>query len=288
MTKELISMARKPDIFDEIILYLKENQNADFSLTEETRNALFSAPPQKTIPVQQTAMPTSPAPAPAVSMPNMPPPVIPVPVATPAAAPAPQLRPFADVSNMDWDTLRQTAMQCGGCELCKTRNSVVFGEGPQNARLMFIGEGPGADEDAQGRPFVGKAGELLTRMITAMGFDRWNEVYIANIVKCRPPGNRNPLPAEADICKQYLLRQIELLKPEVIVLLGAVPLLYLFNLKGVTKLRGQWLDWNGIPVMPTLHPAFLLRDPRQKIPVWQDLQQVMKVFGKTPPPPRKA
>lgn len=273
-------MARKPDIFDEIILYLKENQNADFSLTEETRNALFSAPPQKTIPVQQTAMPTSPAPAPAVSMPNMPPPVIPVPVATPAAAPAPQLRPFADVSNMDWDTLRQTAMQCGGCELCKTRNSVVFGEGPLNARLMFIGEGPGADEDAQGRPFVGKAGELLTRMITAMGFDRWNEVYIANIVKCRPPGNRVPEPDEAAACIGYLKQQIRIVQPEVIVLLGGTALSFLLREKAsISKMRGNWIDFEGIPVMPTFHPAYLLRQESAKREAWNDLQKVMKALG---------
>ena len=281
-------MARKPDIFDEIILYLKENRNADFSLSDETRKELFSTPAPRTAPVQAAApvqpiieqpvpiqtpvQPVIAQPAPAVQMQATPPP------------PA-QVRPFADVTNMDWAMLKQTAMQCAGCELCKTRTNVVFGEGPQDADLMFIGEGPGADEDAQGRPFVGKAGELLTRMITAMNFDRASEVYIANIVKCRPPGNRNPLPEEAELCKQYLLRQIELVKPKVIVLLGAVPLFYLFKLKGVTKLRGQWLDWNGIPVMPTLHPAFLLRDPRQKIPVWQDMKQVMKVFGKTPPAP---
>ena len=281
-------MARKPDIFDEIILYLKENRNADFSLSDETRKELFSTPAPRTAPIQ-TAAPVQPVmeqpvpvqtpvqpviaqPAPAVQMPAAPPP------------PA-QVRPFADVTNMDWAMLKQTAMQCAGCELCKTRTNVVFGEGPQDADLMFIGEGPGADEDAQGRPFVGKAGELLSRLIMAMDFDRASEVYIANIVKCRPPGNRNPLPEEAELCKQYLLRQIELVKPKVIVLLGAVPLFYLFKLKGVTKLRGQWLDWNGIPVMPTLHPAFLLRDPRQKIPVWQDMKQVMKVFGKTPPTP---
>lgn len=281
-------MARKPDIFDEIILYLKENGNADFSLSEETRKDLFSNPPPRTAPVQAAApvQPIIEQPVPVQT------PVQPV-IAQPAqavqmqAAPPPpaQVRPFADVTNMDWAMLKQTAMQCAGCELCKTRTNVVFGEGPQDADLMFIGEGPGADEDAQGRPFVGKAGELLTRIITAMNFDRASEVYIANIVKCRPPGNRNPLPEEAELCKQYLLRQIELVKPKVIVLLGAVPLFYLFKLKGVTKLRGQWLDWNGIPVMPTLHPAFLLRDPRQKIPVWQDMKQVMKVFGKTPPAP---
>ena len=273
-------MARKPDIFDEIILYLKENRNADFSLSDETRKELFSNPPPRTAPVQPVTPVQNIAPVQNVA------PVQPVtpPVQMQAPPPA-QVHPFADVTNMDWDMLKQTAMQCAGCELCKTRTNVVFGEGPQDADLMFIGEGPGADEDAQGRPFVGKAGELLSRLIMAMDFDRASEVYIANIVKCRPPGNRNPLPEEAEICKQYLLRQIELVKPKVIVLLGAVPLFYLFKLKGVTKLRGQWLDWNGIPVMPTLHPAFLLRDPRQKIPVWQDMKQVMKVFGKTPPTP---
>ena len=281
-------MARKPDIFDEIILYLKENGNADFSLSEETRKDLFSNPPPRTAPVQAAApvQPIIEQPVP-VQTPVQPVIAQPAPAVQMQAAPPPpaQVRPFADVTNMDWAMLKQTAMQCAGCELCKTRTNVVFGEGPQDADLMFIGEGPGADEDAQGRPFVGKAGELLTRIITAMNFDRASEVYIANIVKCRPPGNRNPLPEEAELCKQYLLRQIELVKPKVIVLLGAVPLFYLFKLKGVTKLRGQWLDWNGIPVMPTLHPAFLLRDPRQKIPVWQDMKQVMKVFGKTPPAP---
>ena len=283
-------MARKPDIFDEIILYLKENRNADFSLSDETRKDLFSNPPPRTAPVQ-TAAPVQPMMEQPVPTPVQPVIATPTPAVPMQAAPPPaQVRPFADVTNMDWDMLKQTAMRCAGCELCKTRTNVVFGEGPQDADLMFIGEGPGADEDAQGRPFVGKAGELLTRMIMAMNFDRASEVYIANIVKCRPPGNRNPLPEEAELCKQYLLRQIELVKPKVIVLLGAVPLFYLFKLKGVTKLRGQWLDWNGIPVMPTLHPAFLLRDPRQKIPVWQDMKQVMKVFGKTPPTPpaRKA
>ena len=152
---------------------------------------------------------------------------------------------------------------------------------------MFIGEGPGADEDAQGRPFVGRAGELLTRMITAMGFDRASEVYIANVVKCRPPGNRTPLPAEAEACIGFLKRQIRLVSPKVIVTLGATPLFHLFQLKGITKLRGNWLDWEGIKVMPTYHPAYLLRDPNKKFDVWRDLQLVMREFGKTPPRPPK-
>ena len=159
---------------------------------------------------------------------------------------------------------------------------MVFGEGNRNADLMFIGEGPGADEDEQGRPFVGRAGQLLTRMIAAMQFDRFKEVYIANIVKCRPPGNRNPEPQEAAACIDYLKRQIELVQPKVIVLLGAVPLFYLMNMKGITRIRGNWLEYHGIQVMPTLHPAYLLRNANHKIYVWQDLQKVMKVFGKSP------
>lgn len=267
-------MARKPDIFDEIILFLKENHLADTSLSAETAQELFADVVRT--PVPQKEVPAAPAPAPVAPAP------VSVPV-TPAPAPAPVRCEIPDLSNMGWEELRAAVQQCGACELCQARNNTVFGEGPLDAPLMFIGEGPGADEDAQGRPFVGRAGELLTRMISAMGFDRTQNVYIANVVKCRPPNNRTPLPAEAEICRGYLLRQIELLKPKAIVLLGATPLLYLFNLKGITKLRGKWLDWNGIPVMPTYHPAFLLRDPNRKVETWQDLQMVMKLFGKTPP-----
>lgn len=272
--------SRKPDIFDEIILFLKENPAAaeGASLSPELAEDFFRGKRLKAAPApapaQVRAFSASPSPVP----PRRTAPPMPAPAETPVSAPA------ADPSSMGWQELRQAALRCKACELCAARRSVVFGEGPENARLMFIGEGPGADEDAQGRPFVGRAGELLTRMITAMGFDRTSEVYIANVVKCRPPGNRTPLPEEAEACIGFLKRQIRLVSPKVIVTLGATPLLYLFQLRGITKLRGNWLDWEGIKVMPTYHPAYLLRDPRKKFDVWDDLQLVMKEFGKVPPP----
>lgn len=164
--------------------------------------------------------------------------------------------------------------------LAETRHNVVFGEGDPHAKLMFIGEGPGYDEDMQGRPFVGKAGQLLNKMIAAMQFQR-EEVYIANVVKCRPPGNRVPTPDEAVACIGYLKKQIELIRPEVIVLLGATAVNFLLGKReGITRLRGKWLGFNGIPVMPTFHPAYLLRQESAKRDAWADLQQVMKVFGK--------
>ena len=266
--------SRKPDIFDEIILFLRENPAASegANLSPELAEEFFHG--QK-----RNAPAGRPAPAPVFAAA----PRVPAPEKTPAPPPSKAMAPAPDPASLDWTELRQTALQCRACGLCETRRTVVFGEGPTNAKLMFIGEGPGADEDAQGRPFVGRAGELLTKMITAMGFDRASEVYIANVVKCRPPGNRTPFPEEADACIGFLKRQIRLLAPKVIVTLGATPLLHLFQMKGITKIRGNWLDWEGIKVMPTYHPAFLLRDPRKKVDVWRDLQLVMKEFGKTPP-----
>ncbi|MBR2962892.1 MAG: uracil-DNA glycosylase [Lentisphaeria bacterium] len=184
----------------------------------------------------------------------------------------------------EWESLRTECAACMKCRLGATRTNMVFADGNPHAELMFIGEGPGADEDATGVPFVGRAGELLSRMIAAMTFDRKTETCIANIVKCRPPGNRNPADDEAAACMPYLKRQIAMVNPKVIVLLGAVPLLYLFNLKGIMRLRGHWLDYNGIPVMPTYHPAFLLRNPPAKKDAWADLQAVMAVFGRKPAP----
>jgi DNA polymerase len=151
---------------------------------------------------------------------------------------------------------------------------------------MFIGEGPGYDEDQQGIPFVGKAGQLLTKMINAMQFAR-SDVYIANIVKCRPPGNRNPEPDEVEACIPYLHRQIESIKPEVIVLLGAVPLRALLGGRSIRRERGQWRDFQGITVMPTFHPSYLLRLPEAKRDVWDDLQQVMRRLGKDPQATRR-
>ena len=185
------------------------------------------------------------------------------------------------------EELARFVAACRRCPLAPTRRNVVFGEGNPAAKLMFIGEGPGADEDRLGRPFVGRAGQLLDKMIAAMQFRR-EEVYIANVVKCRPPGNRVPTPDEAACCIGYLRRQIELLHPEVIVLLGATAVTFLMGpLGGITKIRGKWLSYEGIPVMPTFHPAYLLRQESAKREAWLDLQAVMKVFGKTPPSRRR-
>jgi DNA polymerase len=144
---------------------------------------------------------------------------------------------------------------------------------------MFIGEGPGADEDAQGLPFVGRAGQLLNNMIVAMGLKR-EEVYIANIVKCRPPGNRVPEPVEAQTCSQFLLRQIDIVQPEVVVALGSTAATYLLGMrKSLSGLRGRWHECRGAKLVVTYHPAFLLRDPRQKAEAWKDLQMVMAEMG---------
>ena len=182
-------------------------------------------------------------------------------------------------THMDMQQLSEAVGNCNKCELCRSRNNTVFGEGSFTADLMLIGEGPGRDEDMQGRPFVGRSGQLLTKMLKAMGFDR-KEVFIANIVKCRPPQNRNPNPDEAEVCMSYLLRQIEIIQPKVIILLGAVPMKFILNKTGITKIHGQWFEFRGIKTLPTFHPSFLLRDSRQKKPAWEDLQKVMKVLGK--------
>lgn len=207
---------------------------------------------------------------------------------TPPAEEAVSALTPAQIMQMDWQELAAAVADCHACRLCEHRRHTVFEDGSRQARLLFFGEGPGADEDEQGIPFVGKAGELLTKMIRAMQFSR-EEVYICNTVKCRPPGNRNPEPAETEACRAFALRQIELVKPEVIVILGAVPLRFLFPkiYGGLRSMRGKWMNFNGIKVMPTYHPAYLLRDPAAKADAWKDLQQVMVVFGKTPPPRRR-
>lgn len=174
-----------------------------------------------------------------------------------------------------FEQLRAETMACKKCRLHETRTNVVFGVGDSKADLMFVGEGPGADEDAQGIPFVGRAGQLLTKMIEAMGYTR-DTVYIANIVKCRPPGNRNPFEDEASTCIPYLFRQIRFIKPKVIVCLGSVAAQNLLKTTlGISKIRGEFVDLNGVKVMPTFHPAYLLRNPAMKKPCWEDLQKVM-------------
>ncbi len=163
---------------------------------------------------------------------------------------------------------------CRRCRLCEGRNRTVFGDGDPRARLMFVGEGPGAEEDRTGLPFVGRAGELLTKIIQAIQLER-QQVYIANIVKCRPPGNREPQPDEVAACRGYLEAQIDAIRPRVLVALGRVAAQTLLgNDTPIGKMRGQWFEVRGVPVMVTYHPAALLRNPSLKRPTWDDLQQV--------------
>ena len=179
----------------------------------------------------------------------------------------------------NWEQLEEEAKQCRKCRLCQTRNSVVFGTGNKTADLMFIGEGPGADEDMQGEPFVGKAGKLMNMAFEAIGLKR-EEVYIANIVKCRPPSNRNPEDDEANACLNYLRNQVILVKPKIIVLLGSVALKNILGKEyGITASRGKWFEKKGIMYMPTWHPAALLRDETKKIDFIKDLKEVMNIGG---------
>lgn len=176
--------------------------------------------------------------------------------------------------------IREEIGDCTRCKLCHGRTNIVFGTGDPHAPLMFIGEGPGRDEDLQGEPFVGRAGQLLTKMIEAMGFKR-SDVYIANIVKCRPPENRLPEPDEVKTCSSFLLQQIEAIHPKVIVTLGNLAVQTLLKTKkGITHLRGEFHDFNGTQLMPTFHPAYLLRNPEMKKPCWEDLKKVMGALGK--------
>ena len=181
------------------------------------------------------------------------------------------------------DSIRADIGECTRCRLHKGRNQLVFGVGSVNADIMFVGEGPGADEDQQGLPFVGRAGQLLNNMINAMGLKR-EDVYIANVVKCRPPGNRTPERDECDTCSPFLMQQIEVVRPKIIVALGAVSAKNLLGMSdSMANLRGRIYDFKNTKLAVTYHPAYLLRDPRQKAEAWKDLQMVMKHLGITPP-----
>jgi DNA polymerase len=279
-------------------------------LSPQNAQSFFFSMPQ--VPMQQPIQPqantytqSDPRPAPQPSM-QQPPPMRQQPQQSayqPAQQPPPQqpaapleIKAATPADSLDWEQLSQAIYSCKACPLYAGKKNYVMEDGFRQARVMFIGEGPGEDEDRQGVPFVGRAGQLLTRMIHAMGLDRTAQdpqrgCYIANIVKCRPPSNRNPEPEEGSACLPYLHRQIELVKPEVIILLGAVPLNFLMNRRGITSARGKWLDYKGIPVMPTFHPAYLLRFERtrdkfieEKRKVWSDLQQVMARLGLQQPP----
>jgi DNA polymerase len=188
--------------------------------------------------------------------------------------------PTAIDSGVDpWQALMAEAHNCTACRLAGTRRNVVFGVGSPKADLMFIGEAPGRDEDEQGEPFVGRAGQLLTDIIKAMKLTR-DDVYIANVIKCRPPENRNPEPDELEECRPFIRRQVELIRPRVIVALGKFGLQSLTGKAySITAVRGQWLDYNGIKLMPTYHPAYLLRTPSAKKDVWADMKKVMAELG---------
>lgn len=189
---------------------------------------------------------------------------------------------FASLKTVANDSLLKIREDIGDCQRCrlgKTRNHIVFADGNPKAELVFVGEGPGADEDASGVPFVGRAGKLLTQMIEAMGLQR-KDVYICNVVKCRPPGNRPPEPDEVTTCSPFLVRQLEVINPKVIVALGATAAKTLLETEtGISKFRGQWLDFRGKKLMATYHPAYLLRNPPAKSEVWKDLQKVMAELG---------
>jgi DNA polymerase len=186
-----------------------------------------------------------------------------------------------DVSNLDWPALKEAVRACTACALHQGRTQTVFGVGDERADWMFIGEGPGVEEDARGEPFVGQAGRLLDNMLAAIGLQRGQDVYIANVVKCRPPGNRVPEPAEAAACEAFLLRQIALIQPRLIVALGKTAALNLLRSEAsVGSLRGRVHDFHGVPLLVTYHPAYLLRNLPDKAKSWEDLCLAREVMQK--------
>ncbi|MDC0708090.1 uracil-DNA glycosylase [Stigmatella sp. ncwal1] len=256
------------------------------------RGAAAKPPPAEPVP--------SPPPPPRAESPRAPAPESPpVPAAPPVRAPVaatgngmlldvPQQAPrfpgplpgVVDGERPTLDQVRRELGDCRRCKLCTGRKNIVFGVGNPRADLVFVGEGPGENEDLQGVPFVGAAGELLTKMIQAMGFNR-DEIYICNVVKCRPPGNRNPEADEIAACEPFLRSQLLAIQPKVIVALGKFAAQTLLrDTTPITRLRGQWREYQGVKLMPTFHPAYLLRSPAEKRKAWEDLQQVMKIFGK--------
>ena len=183
------------------------------------------------------------------------------------------------MTELSWETIEAEADDCRRCELCQKRNHVVLGEGNRHADIMFVGEGPGGDEDRIGRPFVGKAGQLLDKMLASIDMRR-EDLYITNVVKCRPPGNRTPLDEEADACLPLLRMQYALIRPKIIVCLGATATRHLYDPEArITKVRGVWKQKSGVWMLPTYHPAALLRDETKKGDVWQDLQSLSKKYN---------
>jgi len=248
---------------------------SDRSRTGE--RALQSAEPVVIAPVEAT-------PAPKLIPPNPPPLRMPSHASVLSVVSESSL--FESIDRVENDTLeriREDLGECTRCRLHKQRNKIVFGAGNPRAELVFVGEGPGHDEDVQGLPFVGRAGKLLTQMIEAMGLRR-DEVYICNVVKCRPPENRKPEDDEVATCSPYLFRQLEVIGPKAVVCLGATAAQALLKTKdSISRYRGQWFDFRGTKLLVTYHPAYLLRNPAAKGDVWKDLQKVMALLGIVPP-----
>jgi len=180
---------------------------------------------------------------------------------------------------MKMENLKNEILHCTKCGLSQSRNKVIFGEGNQNAKIFLIGEAPGRDEDIIGRPFIGKSGQLLDKILEACGFNREEHVFISNIIRCRPPGNRIPSEQEAKTCMPYLFRQIDLVNPEILVLLGSTALKYMFGQdKKITRIHGTWLNWNNRLAMPVYHPAALLRNPSLKRDAWEDYKRIVRKY----------
>ena len=212
------------------------------------------------------------APAPSTDFPASPPDTT-APTAPAGEAPLAAVQTLAE--------LRTEIGDCQRCRLCEKRNTIVFGVGNPDAEIVFIGEGPGYEEDKQGEPFVGRAGQLLTQIITKGMQMQRSDVYIANVVKCRPPENRNPEPDEIAACEPFLAKQLEIIRPKVIIALGKFAAQTLLkDTTPITRLRGKWQSYNGIKLMPTLHPAYLLRNPKDKRLVWEDIKAVLREIGR--------
>ena len=191
--------------------------------------------------------------------------------------------PVLQARDASLEAIREDIGDCKRCKLHEHRKTIVFGEGDPRAKLVFIGEGPGAEEDATGRPFVGRAGQLLDKIIAAIGLKR-EDVYIANVVKCRPPGNRTPERDEVEMCEQFVFRQLAFIKPKVIVALGSPAFQCLMRTREpISRARGEWRELNGVKVMPTFHPAFLLRSPDKKREVWDDMKKVRDYLNEPEP-----
>jgi uracil-DNA glycosylase family 4 len=287
-TSALQELAARLEFYRELGIYDFYRRDAADSATipETTEHLDVEVADPAVAPIDQVARPSAVSaalPSPALPTPAFEESTIPRRTLT-SNQPVPPLVSFGPVLRPDQKPPALTALSdligdCQRCQLSQGRNKIVFADGDANAQIMFVGEGPGADEDAQGLPFVGRAGQLLNNMIGAMGLKR-EQVYIANIVKCRPPLNRKPEPEEANSCMPFLERQIEIVRPRVLVALGATAATYLLGMRGsIGSMRGRIHDYRGIQTVVTYHPAFLLRDPAQKKEAWKDLQMAMAALG---------